>query len=659
MTTLFKLGELFHERYLIQLELGQGRLSRNYLANDTHRFDEPCLVKVFAPDLDYLVSQLISVESALKVFQQQAKTLYALEHPQIANFREFFRIRSRDNSQYYLVQDFIEGQTYQDLLSLRRGQDKTFTEAEIQQLFQQLLPVLFYLHQQGVFHRQLTPANIVRRDIDGLAMLVNFSDAPVENLDGLSHGGNLTRDPGVGHDLCCLGVSGLTLLTGQALPCPGTSQLPWPTLLDPLPLSPGFRHFLLNLLMGPPQSDFDDAKVALAALEALPAPPSLNAVKTTSQPSSSLNLGLPQPHLADNEPSLAIPPTTLPPATLPAPTAVPPPTSVPTPPTAPPPSGIKPAPPSMPPLPLPKLMLNPQKIVGLVKNILWLIGAMAIAAGTGWGTGKLWLNWQAQANLTPEQAVPPPPKTKTALELKNEIRARRLNLGLSPQAFQLLLNDWLAFKIAPIPLESPIALPSSPGSEAVQIQTAIALLTALEPLSPKAINLLSQNRPGDRRRWIARVNRLRLSSRSFNDLVNARFRHYFPELDPDTLADRPLEQLWNAYAFDSLASLEDESRYQRVSLLAETSLSLSGQLEPGEGYAYAINLPQGQLLDLQLTAPPPTQTSIYSPSGQERMLENSLNHQWSGLLNETGYYELIITSGSSDPIMFQLQLQIR
>jgi serine/threonine-protein kinase len=41
------------------------------------------------------------------------------------------------------------------------------------------------------------------------------------------------------------------------------------------------------------------------------------------------------------------------------------------------------------------------------------------------------------------------------------------------------------------------------------------------------------------------------------------------------------------------------------------------------------------------------------------MLENSANHQWSGLLNETGYYELAITSDAPEPISFQLQLQVR
>ena len=96
-----------------------------------------------------------------------------------------------------------------------------------------------------------------------------------------------------------------------------------------------------------------------------------------------------------------------------------------------------------------------------------------------------------------------------------------------------------------------------------------------------------------------------------------------------------------------------------MSLAPEPSLSLSGQLEPGEGFAYAINISQGQFLNLELEAPVTTLISFTSPSGQERMLENSANHQWSGPLNETGYYELVITSDATEPVSFQLQLQVR
>lgn len=63
MTPSLSLGQRLDDRYLIQLHLGQNSLGQQYLAQDTHRFDEPCTITVLtAPPGD----------KAGNLFKQQA-----------------------------------------------------------------------------------------------------------------------------------------------------------------------------------------------------------------------------------------------------------------------------------------------------------------------------------------------------------------------------------------------------------------------------------------------------------------------------------------------------------------------------------------------------------------------------------------------------------
>lgn len=88
MNQPIKPGKLINDHYLVKLILGQGRFNRTYLVEDTHRFNEPCVVKEFAPQIEDSVIR----EKTAELFQRQAEILYNLYHPQLANFREIFRV---------------------------------------------------------------------------------------------------------------------------------------------------------------------------------------------------------------------------------------------------------------------------------------------------------------------------------------------------------------------------------------------------------------------------------------------------------------------------------------------------------------------------------------------------------------------------------------
>jgi len=131
-------------RYRIVRELGQGGFGCTYLVEDIHRFNERCVLKEFAPASE---SSELLLTKAKELFVREAAVLYKLDH---------------------------EGATYQALLRERVKQGQTFTESEIYQFLTQLLPVLDYIHRQGLIHRDISPDNLIQRQSDGLPILIDF-----------------------------------------------------------------------------------------------------------------------------------------------------------------------------------------------------------------------------------------------------------------------------------------------------------------------------------------------------------------------------------------------------------------------------------------------------------------------------------------------------
>jgi serine/threonine-protein kinase len=158
-------GTLLQSRYLIVQLLGQGGFGRTYLAEDQGRFNERCAVKEFLPPQGEDFSS-----KSTELFQREAQILYQIQHPQIPQFRATFEVDHR----LFLVQDYVEGPSYRDLLNQRRLQNAPFSEAEVRQFLQQMLPVLAHIHAKGIIHRDISPDNILLRNRDRLPVLIDF-----------------------------------------------------------------------------------------------------------------------------------------------------------------------------------------------------------------------------------------------------------------------------------------------------------------------------------------------------------------------------------------------------------------------------------------------------------------------------------------------------
>lgn len=144
-------------RYEVKQQLGKRAGRRTLLACDRET-QELVVIKLlsFGSDFDW---------EDLKLFQREAETLKALNHPFIPRYLDYFEIDSPQLKGFALVQTYIEAPSIEEHLKAGR----TFSEAELKQLAKFLLEILIYLHgrQPPVIHRDLKPSNILLTNRSG------------------------------------------------------------------------------------------------------------------------------------------------------------------------------------------------------------------------------------------------------------------------------------------------------------------------------------------------------------------------------------------------------------------------------------------------------------------------------------------------------------
>ncbi len=118
--------------------------------------------KAYQPTIDrhvaikVLHSHLAEDDQFLERFKREAKGLGSLRHPHIVSVIDF----DMDDGWYYMVMDFIEGETLEAMLK-RRGQ---LPVDEALQLTAQLAGALDYAHRHGRIHRDIKPSNVMFLD---------------------------------------------------------------------------------------------------------------------------------------------------------------------------------------------------------------------------------------------------------------------------------------------------------------------------------------------------------------------------------------------------------------------------------------------------------------------------------------------------------------
>jgi serine/threonine protein kinase len=161
---------ILQSRYRLLELMAEGGFARTYLAQDQGRFSERCVVKEFCPSS----ADVTVFKKAKELFQREAQTLYQIEHDQVPKFRALFTTETEPDPRLFLVQDYVAGQTYRSVLQERLLERRSFSEAEVRQLLTSLLPVLSYIHGQGLIHRDISLENLILRSPDQTPVLIDF-----------------------------------------------------------------------------------------------------------------------------------------------------------------------------------------------------------------------------------------------------------------------------------------------------------------------------------------------------------------------------------------------------------------------------------------------------------------------------------------------------
>jgi serine/threonine-protein kinase len=232
------MSTLLDNRYQIIRVLGSGGFGETFLAEDTKMPSKRyCAIKQLRPIVDnpqvyQLVKQRFLREAAvleeLGEFCSQIPCLYA-------NFTE--------DEQFYLVQEWIEGQTLLDKVKSEGKQSEQF----VRQVAIEILHILDYIHSRGMIHRDIKPDNIILRNSDRQPVLIDFGSVKetIGTMGGASHStksiiigtpGFMPSEQSMGRptfasDLYGLGMTGIYLLTSKMprdlTTDPHTAEIVW------------------------------------------------------------------------------------------------------------------------------------------------------------------------------------------------------------------------------------------------------------------------------------------------------------------------------------------------------------------------------------------------------------------------------------------------
>ncbi len=200
-------------RYRLEGRLGFGGMSTVHLAMDL-RLERQVAVKLLA-------EHLADDPAFVSRFQREAQAAARLIHPNIVQV--FDSGRDQGSDQYFIVMEYIEGQSCAEIL-----RDDGWVEVpEGISVIEQACEGLDYAHRHGVVHRDVKPGNLLRSR-EGVVKLADFGIAKATEQSSITQVGSVLgtaaylapeqargEEAGPSADLYALGVVTYQLISGR------------------------------------------------------------------------------------------------------------------------------------------------------------------------------------------------------------------------------------------------------------------------------------------------------------------------------------------------------------------------------------------------------------------------------------------------------------
>lgn len=184
---MLQVGTILHGTYKIESYLASGGFGNTYLAKNIE-FDETYAIKEFfvkgvcqrdGNSTTISVSNAEntnSFEQQREKFKKEARRLRSLSNPHIVKVYDLFE----ENGTAYYVMDYVDGE---NLSTRLKRTNAPLAESEVRNYLNQILDGLEAIHNEGMFHLDIKPANIMV-DSHDVVKLIDFGASKLQSTVG-------------------------------------------------------------------------------------------------------------------------------------------------------------------------------------------------------------------------------------------------------------------------------------------------------------------------------------------------------------------------------------------------------------------------------------------------------------------------------------------